>query len=304
MNFVMVKLQNITKYLGSTKVIDNLSFELKTGDITGILGPNGAGKTTTMRMITSYYFPNNGKITINGIDTQKDTTETQLKIGFLPENNPLYTDMMVYDFLMMTAKLNGVTAKKAKEKIIEISKKVDITKKLTVKISELSKGYKQRVGIASTLLHDPSVIILDEPTEGLDPIQRNEIRDLIKELSKDKTILISTHVLQEVKAICNNVVVINKGKLVAMGDPESIGGKKGLVITVEGKAIRENLKSLLEKGDEIKVKQLSGDKKEVIIHSKKELRSEISKIASKNNWTIWEIQSEDSLEELFKDLQK
>lgn len=300
----MVKLENVTKYLGDTKVIDNLTFELKKGEITGLLGPNGAGKTTTMRMITSYYLPNEGKITIDGVDTQLNTTETQKKIGFLPENNPLYSDMMVYDFLMMTARLNGVERKKANKKIMEVAKKVDITKKLTANIGELSKGFKQRVGIASTLLHDPSVIILDEPTEGLDPIQRNEIRDLIKELSKNKIILISTHVLQEVKAICNNVIVINNGKLVVSGSPDEIGGKKGLVIKIEGNDIRKKLKEILEKDDEIEVNKLDDGKKEVRIHSKKELRSEISKIAVKNEWTIWEIQSEDSLEELFKDLQK
>lgn len=300
----MVKVNGVTKYFGTTKVIDDISFELKKGDVTGLLGPNGAGKTTTMRMITSYYFPNKGKIQINDKDTQADTLETQKLIGYLPENNPLYYDMIVYDFLLMSAKLNGVTGKTAHERIIETSKKIAISDKLTKNIGELSKGYKQRVGLASTLLHKPSVLILDEPTEGLDPVQRDEIRNLIKELSKETTILLSTHVLQEVRAMCNNVIVINKGKVVASGKPENLSLKKGYRLQLEGADIKEKLSKLLSKDDILKIDKEEKGKKNIYIQSSEELRPQISKLATENKWTIWELQMEDSIEEVFKELVK
>lgn len=300
----MVKVNGVTKYFGTTKVIDDISFQLKKGDVTGLLGPNGAGKTTTMRMITSYYFPNKGKIQINDKDTQADTLETQKLIGYLPENNPLYYDMIVYDFLLMSAKLNGVTGKTAHERIIETSKKIAISDKLTKNIGELSKGYKQRVGLASTLLHKPSVLILDEPTEGLDPVQRDEIRNLIKELSKETTILLSTHVLQEVRAMCNNVIVINKGKVVASGKPENLSVKKGYRLQLEGADIKEKLSKLLSKDDILKIDKEEKGKKNIYIQSSEELRPQISKLATENKWTIWELQMEDSIEEVFKELVK
>lgn len=300
----MVKVDGITKYFGTTKVIDDISFELKKGDVTGLLGPNGAGKTTTMRMITSYYFPNKGKIQINDKDTQAETLETQKLIGYLPENNPLYYDMMVYDFLLMSAKLNGVTGKLAHQRIIETSKKIAISDKLTKNIGELSKGYKQRVGLASTLLHNPSVLILDEPTEGLDPVQRDEIRSLIKELSKETTILLSTHVLQEVRAMCNNVIVINKGKVVASGIPENLSLKKGYKLKLEGSNIKEKLSKILSKDDILKIEKEDKGKASIYIQSSEELRPQISKLATENKWTIWELQMEDSIEEVFKELVK
>ena len=298
----MVKVENITKTFGNYKAVDNLSFELNKGDVTGLLGPNGAGKTTTMRIITSYYFPNSGKITIEGLDTQEKTLDTQKLIGYLPENNPLYFDMIVYDFLMMTAKLNGVKTTKAKEKIVETAKKLDITKKLLSPIGDLSKGFRQRVGLASTLLHDPHLIILDEPTEGLDPVQREEIRKLIKELSKDRAILLSTHVLQEVKAMCNKVIVINQGKLVTSGSPDNLSAKKGLIVKIEGHDIQNVLRKNLKKEDDIKELSSDGDIKTFQIHSKDELRTLLSKLSADNKWTIWEMQVEDNLEEVFKNL--
>lgn len=222
----MLKVKKISKNFANTKAVKDLSFELKKGDIAGLLGPNGAGKTTTMRMITSYYFPSKGSITINGKDTQDYTLETQSQIGYLPENNPLYLDMLVVDFLTMTAKFHEVKKDKITKAIKKVAKEVGIENRLLSTISELSKGYKQRVGLAAALIHDPKLLILDEPTEGLDPNQRNEIRKLIKDISKDKVILISTHVLQEVEAMCNKVIVINDGKLVEEGSPKKIDLEK------------------------------------------------------------------------------
>ena len=212
----MLKLEKVSKNFGKVTAVKDLSFELKKGDITGLLGPNGAGKTTTMRMIASFFYPSSGKIKIKGKNTKANTTLTQNEIGYLPENNPLYLDMLVIDHLVMTAKIYGIK-KNTVKRVEEVAKSVGLTNKLATKISELSKGYKQRVGLAAAIIHDPSVIILDEPAEGLDPNQREEIRKLIKKLAKNKAILISTHVLQEVTATCSKVVVINNGKLVVAG---------------------------------------------------------------------------------------
>lgn len=299
----MVELQNISKSIGSTKIINDISFTLKKGEITGLLGPNGAGKTTTMRLITSYYFPSNGRILIDNIDTQIDTAKTQKMIGYLPENNPLYTEMIVYDFLTLSGNLNGVNGQKLHKAIMQTAKKVSITDKLLKPINELSKGYKQRVGIASTLLHDPKVIILDEPTEGLDPAQRNEIRHLIRELSKNKVILLSTHVLQEVKALCSNVIVINKGKIIASGDPQKISVKKAINVKLKGKDIAQKIKTSFNGSDKVEIETLQTDTLDIYIQSEKESIELINKLAKDHNWTILELKAEDSLEELFREMQ-
>lgn len=295
----MIVVKNASKSFNSVKAVDSLSFTIEKGDVTGLLGPNGAGKTTTMRMITSYFFPSSGDISINGKSTQFHTQKTQSQIGYMPENNPLYNDMIVFDYLSMTANLQGVKKSKILSRIKEVSESVGIKNKLSTNIGELSKGYKQRVGIASALIHNPQVLILDEPTEGLDPNQREDIRKLIKELSKDKAILISTHVMQEVKAMCNKVIIINDGKLIAQGSPEELAGTKILKVVIEGEKIKESLEKLLKK-DEEKIKIEGKSKaKTVFVYSNRELRPEISKIAGKNSWTIWEMQIQDGLEQVF-----
>ncbi|PIR42230.1 hypothetical protein CO058_01555 [candidate division WWE3 bacterium CG_4_9_14_0_2_um_filter_35_11] len=295
----MLVLKNVSKSFDKVKAVDGLSFTIDKGDVTGLLGPNGAGKTTTMRMITSYFFPSSGSITINGRSTQFHTQKTQSQIGYMPENNPLYNDMIVFDYLSMTAKLQGLRKSKIIPRIKEVANSVGIKNKLASNIGELSKGYKQRVGIASALIHNPQVLILDEPTEGLDPNQREDIRKLIKDLSKDKAILISTHVMQEVKAMCNKVVIINDGKLIAQGSPQELAGTKILKIVIEGEKIKESLEKILESKDE-KIKIEGKTKaKTVLVYSNRELRPGISKIASKNSWTIWEMQIQDGLEQVF-----
>lgn len=299
----MLKVKKVSKNFGTTFAVKDLSFELEKGDVAGLLGPNGAGKTTTMRMITSYYYPSSGEITIDGQDTQLNTIETQSLIGYLPENNPLYLDMIVIDFLMMSAKLQNVAKNKIESRIKKLSKEVGITDKLMSPINELSKGYKQRVGLAAAMIHDPKLLILDEPTEGLDPNQREDIRKLIKEISKDKVILISTHVMQEVKAMCNKVVVINKGKLVTEGSPDKLAGTRVLKMKIEGSHIEKELEKLLsEKDEKVRITEKSANIKTYHIYSNRELRPEISKLASKNDWVIWETEIEDNLEEVFKTL--
>lgn len=298
----MLKIHKISKNFGGTQAVKNLSFELHTGDVAGLLGPNGAGKTTTMRMITSYYFPSEGEITIEGKDTQLDTLETQSLIGYLPENNPLYLDMLVVDFLSMSAKLQSIPKTEIESRIKKVAKEVGITDRLLSPINELSKGYRQRVGLAAAMIHDPKLLILDEPTEGLDPNQREDIRKLIKDISKNKVILISTHVMQEVKAMCNKVIVINDGKLVTEGSPDKLSGTSILKLKIEGTDVEAELKKLLNKDEKLSVLEKDTAIKTFHVRSNRELRPEISKLASKKDWVIWETEMEDNLEEIFKQM--
>jgi ABC-2 type transport system ATP-binding protein len=208
-----IKVDQVVKIYGAQKAVDNISFEVKQGEIVGFLGPNGAGKSTTMKMITGYLFPDGGNIEVCGIRVVDEGIATKQKIGYLPELNPLYQDMFVREYLEFIAGLHKVASPKQRiEEVIELTGLKPEANKL---IEQLSKGYKQRVGLAAALIHDPEVLILDEPTTGLDPNQIIEIREVIRKLGKKKTILFSTHILQEVEALCDRVIIINKGKIVA-----------------------------------------------------------------------------------------
>jgi ABC-2 type transport system ATP-binding protein len=207
-----LEIKKISKKYGDQDALIDVSFSLKKGDIVGFLGPNGAGKTTLMKIITSIIKPDSGDITINGYDTQKNEISTKRQIGYLAENNPLYKDMLVTEYLDFVASLYEIENKK--DKVKEIIKKTGLESEIKKKIEELSKGYKQRVGIAAALVHDPNVLILDEPTTGLDPNQLIEIRKLIQEIGQEKIVLLSTHILQEIPKICNHIIIINKGRIV------------------------------------------------------------------------------------------
>ena len=207
-----LEIKKINKKYGDQDALIDVSFSLKKGDIVGFLGPNGAGKTTLMKIITSIIKPDSGDITINGYDTQKNEISTKRQIGYLAENNPLYKDMLVTEYLDFIASLYEIENKKNKVK--EIIKKTGLESEIKKKIEELSKGYKQRVGIAAALVHDPNILILDEPTTGLDPNQLIEIRKLIQEIGQEKIVLLSTHILQEIPKICNHIIIINKGRIV------------------------------------------------------------------------------------------
>ena len=207
-----LEIKKINKKYGDQDALIDVSFSLKKGDIVGFLGPNGAGKTTLMKIITSIIKPDSGYITINGYDTQKNEIFTKRQIGYLAENNPLYKDMLVTEYLDFIASLYEIENKK--DKVKEIIKKTGLESEIKKKIEELSKGYKQRVGIAAALIHDPNVLILDEPTTGLDPNQLIEIRKLIQEIGQEKIVLLSTHILQEIPKICNHIIIINKGRIV------------------------------------------------------------------------------------------
>ena len=207
-----LEIKKINKKYGDQDALIDVSFSLKKGDIVGFLGPNGAGKTTLMKIITSIIKQDSGDIKINGYDTQKNEISTKKQIGYLAENNPLYKDMLVTEYLDFIASLYEIENKK--DKVKEIIKKTGLESEIKKKIEELSKGYKQRVGIAAALVHDPNVLILDEPTTGLDPNQLIEIRKLIQEIGQEKIVLLSTHILQEIPKICNHIIIINKGRIV------------------------------------------------------------------------------------------
>ena len=215
-----IKITSLTKIYGQQKAVNNVSFEVQKGEITGFLGPNGAGKSTTMKMITGYIEPDSGSMEVCGIKVQTGSIETQKKIGYLPETNPLYVDMYVREFLQFAANIHAVP--KAKQRIEEVINMVGLTPESNKKISQLSKGYKQRTGLAAALVHDPEVLILDEPTSGLDPNQLMEIREMIKRLGENKTVLFSSHIMQEVEAVCDRVIIINKGKIVANNSIENL----------------------------------------------------------------------------------
>jgi ABC-2 type transport system ATP-binding protein len=206
-----IQVNNISKFYGSQKALDTISFTINKGEIVGFLGPNGAGKSTTMKIINGFVKPSEGTVLINDISVEESPLETKKLIGYLPEHNPLYLDMYVREYLRFCASIHKV----AKENVNDIIEKVGLSVEAHKKIKQLSKGYRQRVGLAAALLHNPEVLILDEPTTGLDPNQLVEIRKLIKEVAVDKTILFSTHIMQEVEAICDRVIVINKGVIVA-----------------------------------------------------------------------------------------
>jgi ABC-2 type transport system ATP-binding protein len=303
-NNIMLKVSNISKKFNSFMAVNNLSFEIKKGEIVGLLGPNGAGKSTVMKMISSYFFPDSGRILVNGKDTSLKTLETQKIIGYLPESNPLYNDMLVFDYLAMTVELNEFKVKNLEKLVYQIAKSVNLENKLVKPIKELSKGYRQRVGLAQALINNPKLLILDEPTEGLDPNERENLHKLIKKLAKDRAILISTHVMGEVKAMCDRVIVINKGKLVASGKPESLTGKSYLKLKIEGEKIEENLKKIIKEkdGEKIVVKDKRNKIKSVFIMTKKEIRPELNKMILKNKWIIWEMNVQDEIEEIFKEL--
>lgn len=213
---------NLSKHYGNVKAVDDISFEIHHGEIVGFLGPNGAGKTTTMRILTSFLSPTSGTVSIEGKDIREDSLATRKMIGYLPEHNPLYSDMNVIDYLEYVAKLHGVNRSNIAKRIREMINVCGINSVKHMDIGQLSKGYRQRVGLAQAMIHDPKILIMDEPTSGLDPNQIVEIRNLIRQLGKEKTVILSTHILPEVQATCNRVLIISKGKIVADGTPAEL----------------------------------------------------------------------------------
>lgn len=307
----MIEVKNVTKKYGSLSAVDDISFKINEGEIVGLLGPNGAGKSTTMNMMTGYIEPTEGEILINGYDIVKKSKKAKEKIGYMPEGVPLYSDLTVKEFVSYMAELKKVDRKKRKEmvdKIINQTGLKEVEKKLT---KNLSRGYKQRVSMAGALVGEPKILILDEPTVGLDPKQITEIRELIKELGKTHTIILSSHILSEVSQICNKVIIINKGKIIAQDTPENLESKvsenNNIYVTVED--LENKIESVCEKIEDIINIELvneneDGTKKYLMkVNGNNDLRKIVFKEFAKENITIFEMKKIDvTLEDAFMKL--
>lgn len=250
----MIEVKNLVKYYGRHRVVDDLSFVVGTGKVVGFLGPNGAGKSTTMNMITGYIMPTSGKVLIDGIDMGQKPERAKAKIGYLPEIPPLYQDLRVREYLVFTAELKKMGRKRRDAVVRDVMEKtgiLDVSERL---IRHLSKGYRQRVGLAGALVGNPDILILDEPTVGLDPGQIMEMRELIRNLSKDHTVLLSSHIMQEISAVCDEIIIINKGRMMAAGTPEEltrqIRQKNGIKCVVKGE--RERILPALQALEQIR----------------------------------------------------
>ncbi|MDD4271929.1 MAG: ATP-binding cassette domain-containing protein [Patescibacteria group bacterium] len=223
----MIEIKNLTKKFDQNLALDDISFSVEKGEILGFLGPNGAGKSTTMKIIASFWLPTSGQVLIDGLDASEDSLSARKKIGYLPETVPLYEDMRVFEYLKFIAEIRGLDKSKTKNRVKEVVSICGLNKVLRQPIEELSKGFRQRVGLAQAIMHSPDILILDEPTTGLDPNQIAEIRDLIKTIGREKTVIFSTHILSEVSATCDRVIIINCGKIVGQGSPAELADKYG-----------------------------------------------------------------------------
>lgn len=298
-----IKVKNLSKFYGEQAAIDNISFEAKKGEILGFLGPNGAGKSTTMKIITGFIPASSGDAEVCNMDITKDPMLTRQRIGYLPENNPLYLDMYVKEYLQFIGQIYKV--KNLKERVAEMITTVGLEREQHKVIGALSKGYRQRVGLAQAIIHDPEVLILDEPTSGLDPNQLREIRGLIKKIGAEKTVMLSTHIMQEVEAVCDRVIIINKGKIVANEMAEKLQNSREsqiLFVEFEGNANRNHIAKLnfIHSVETVSENTFKIESKENI-----DIRKTIAEYAQKNNLLILSSRVEEkSLEDVFKSLTK
>ncbi|MEM6641542.1 MAG: ATP-binding cassette domain-containing protein [Bacteroidota bacterium] len=300
---------NLTKKYGVQKAVNDISFKINTGEVVGFLGPNGAGKSTTMKMITCFMAPTLGDVSVEGASILKDAEAVKKKIGYLPENNPLYLDMPIVDYLRFSAEVQGVSKSKIPSRIAEMIDRCGLDAEKHKNIGELSKGYRQRVGLAQAMIHDPEVLILDEPTTGLDPNQIVEIRKLIKELGKEKTVILSSHILSEVEATCDRILIINKGRIVADGSSENLRqqaqGQEVLTIHIEGDG--DIRKALLGLKSAEKVSVIDGKENWFTLQSKPEAssRKEVFDLCVGKKWYLLEMTGiETRLEDVFRNLTK
>ncbi len=309
----MIEVKNLVKKFGPDTILDNLSFTVEKGEVLGFLGPNGAGKTTTMKIITSFWSPTSGKVIIDGVDVASDSLETRKRIGYLPENVPLYDDMRVFEYLKFVAQVRGIAKNEIIEHIKDASRACGLQKVIKKPIEELSKGYKQRVGLAQAIIHKPDILILDEPTTGLDPNQIVEIRDLIKKIGKEKTVIFSTHILGEVSATCDRVIIINNGKIVGEGSPKELTKKAGSkeIIYIKVKGSRDQVLSRLKNLDNVESAEIKDKEEEgvygysVVPTAGFDIREYLSLAVMKENWPILEFTREQtSLEDVFRELTK
>lgn len=297
-----IKALNITKIYGKQKALNNVSFEVKSGEIVGFLGPNGAGKSTMMKILTCFLPQTTGQAWVCGFDVEEESLAVKKNVGYLAESNPLYYDMYVKEYLSFVAELHKI--KNISARVKEIIAITGLQIEQRKKIGALSKGYKQRVGLAQALIHNPKVLILDEPTSGLDPIQLAEIRNVIKEIGKEKTVMLSTHIMQEVEAMCDRVIIISKGNIVADKPTrelkQAVNGKIVVTVEFDKTTTRSALETIPGVSD---IKNVSGNCWQFISSSDKDIRADIFNFAVQNQLTVLTIQKEEQkLEEIFKEL--
>lgn len=301
-----IVIKNLVKEYGSQKAVNNISFEARKGEILGFLGPNGAGKSTTMKITTGYLPPTSGYVEVSGLDVVRNPVESKRTIGYLPEHNPLYLDMFVHEYLEFIGSLYKIKGKLLKERVHEMVDICGLSLEQKKKIGALSKGYRQRVGLAQALIHNPPVLILDEPTSGLDPNQILEIRKLIKKVSADKTIVFSTHIMQEVQALCDRVIIINQGNIVANSTVSELKSRQQTYTIIYAEfsgAIEIELLRGIEGINE--VEESGNGKFKLKAESGQEVRGTIFKLAAEKNWPLIGLnQEEHSLENVFQSLTK
>jgi ABC-2 type transport system ATP-binding protein len=305
----MIEVHGLSKSYGATRALDNISFNVPTGQIMGFLGPNGAGKSTTMKIITCFMPPTAGRVVVDGMDAHDNSLEVRRKIGYLPENNPLYTEMNVLDYLTFVQRLRGIPASeqpRRNKRMVELCGLGEVVRK---DIGELSKGYRQRVGLAQAIIHEPEILILDEPTVGLDPNQIVEIRALIKELGRAKTLILCTHILSEVEQACDRVLIINRGKIVGDGSPSSLRaasqGQERLFVEIKGPAseVRASLEKLSGAARVAAAEDNGAGRFVIETAGGRDLREAVFQLAKDRGWVLLELRREAvKLEDVFREL--
>jgi ABC-2 type transport system ATP-binding protein len=303
----MITVEGVTKRYGDVVAVDDLSFEVDRGEVVGFLGPNGAGKSTTMKMITGTLQPDHGSIRFEGTPIAADPTAAKRRVGYLPEANPLYDELLVCEYLEYVADLRGLSSEATRSGVADAVDETDIGSVFYRAIGECSKGYRQRVGLAGAILHKPEVLILDEPTEGLDPNQRVEIRRLVGSLGRERTVLLSTHVMQEVEATCSRLVILRRGRLAAEGSVQKLIANRTAgarySVEAEGEGVAEALSRLAGVSSHTSLEVEGRTRVELDASGSAELRPEIFTLARDRGWTLWELHREKaSLEELFRNL--
>jgi len=303
----MITVEGVTKRYGEVLAVDDVTFEVERGEVVGFLGPNGAGKSTTMKMITGTLQPDEGVIRFDGASIADDLTAAKRRVGYLPEANPLYDEMLVSEYLEYVAELRGLSADQTRSGVSDAVDETDIGEVFYRPIGECSKGYRQRIGLAGAILHKPEVLVLDEPTEGLDPNQRVEIRRLVGSLGRERTVLLSTHVMQEVEATCSRLVILSRGRLAAEGGVQELianrsGGVRYIVEAV-GEGVAPGLAALPGVSGHSSEERDGRVRVELQAADGSELRPEIYALARDRGWTLWELHLEKaSLEQLFRSL--
>lgn len=309
----MIEIKNLTKKFGENTILDDISFKVNKGEILGFLGPNGAGKSTTMKIITSFWAPSEGTVLVDNIDVTENSLATRKKIGYLPETVPLYDEMRVNEYLKFIGEMRGLKKEEIKKRIDEVARTCGLEKVLKQPIEELSKGYRQRVGLAQAIMHEPDILILDEPTTGLDPNQIIEIRDLIKQIGKEKTVIFSTHILSEASATCDRVIIINKGRIAGEGSPDELASKAGAqaIIYAKLKGAQEKVLQTLKSVEHVSnIKVANKEAEDIYGYEIEEepgfdIRENILKAALNAGLGVLEINKKSvSLEDVFRQLTK